>query len=34
VPAGVRPPETAFDPSAFVADLEREGVGFSGELLA
>jgi len=34
VPSGVHPPETAFDPAAFVADLEREGVGFSGELLA
>jgi lysine 6-dehydrogenase len=34
VPAGVHPPETAFDPTAFVGDLEREGVGFSGELLA
>ena len=34
VPAGVHPPETAFDPAAFVADLEREGVGFAGELLA
>jgi saccharopine dehydrogenase-like NADP-dependent oxidoreductase len=34
VPAGVHPPETAFDPTAFVGVLEREGVGFSGELLA
>ena len=33
VPPGVNPPETAFDPAAFVADLEREGVGFAGELL-
>jgi lysine 6-dehydrogenase len=33
VPSGVHPPETAFDPAAFVADLEREGVGFAGELL-
>ena len=33
VPPGVHPPETAFDPAAFVGDLEREGVGFSGELL-
>jgi lysine 6-dehydrogenase len=33
VPSGVHPPETAFDPASFVADLEREGVGFSGELL-
>jgi saccharopine dehydrogenase (NAD+, L-lysine-forming) len=33
VPPGVHPPETAFDPAAFVADLEREGVGFAGQLL-
>ena len=33
VPLGVHPPETAFDAEAFVADLEREGVGFAGELL-
>ena len=33
VPPGVHPPETAFDPAAFVAELEREGVGFAGELL-
>jgi saccharopine dehydrogenase-like NADP-dependent oxidoreductase len=33
VPSGVHPPETALDPAAFVADLEREGVGFAGELL-
>jgi hypothetical protein len=26
----VHPPETAFEASAFVADLEREGVGFEG----
>lgn len=32
VPPGVHPPETALDPAAFVADLEREGVGFAGEL--
>jgi saccharopine dehydrogenase-like NADP-dependent oxidoreductase len=32
VPPGVYPPETAFDPKAFVADLEREGVTFSSEL--
>jgi lysine 6-dehydrogenase len=32
VPAGVHPPETAFDAQAFVADLEREGVGFLSEL--
>ena len=29
VPPGVHPPETAFDPEAFVADLEGEGVTFS-----
>jgi saccharopine dehydrogenase (NAD+, L-lysine-forming) len=34
VPSGVHPPETALDPAAFIADLEREGVGFAGELLA
>jgi saccharopine dehydrogenase (NAD+, L-lysine-forming) len=34
VPAGVHPPETAFDAASFVADLEREGVAFEGELLA
>lgn len=33
VPPGVHPPETAFDPEAFVADLEREGVEVSGDLL-
>jgi lysine 6-dehydrogenase len=32
VPPGVHPPETAFDPAAFVAELEREGVTFSTEL--
>jgi saccharopine dehydrogenase (NAD+, L-lysine-forming) len=31
VPPGVHPPETAFDPEAFVAELEREGVAFSTE---
>ena len=34
VPAGVHPPETAFDAEAFVADLEREGVEFSSEILS
>jgi lysine 6-dehydrogenase len=34
VPAGVHPPETAFEAEAFVAELEREGVEFAGELLA
>jgi lysine 6-dehydrogenase len=29
---GVHPPETAFDPAAFVAELEREGVTFATEL--
>jgi saccharopine dehydrogenase (NAD+, L-lysine-forming) len=33
VEPGVHPPETAFDPDAFVADLEREGVAFSSELV-
>jgi len=33
VPAGVQPPETAFDAVAFVAELEAEGVAFSTELL-
>jgi lysine 6-dehydrogenase len=33
-PAGVHAPETAFDAEAFVADLEREGVEVSGQLLA
>jgi saccharopine dehydrogenase-like NADP-dependent oxidoreductase len=32
VPAGVHPPETAFDAEAFVAELEREGVSFSTDL--
>ena len=32
VPPGVHPPETAFDPAAFIAELEREGVTFSTEL--
>ena len=32
VESGVHPPETAFDPVAFVAECEREGVGFSTEL--
>jgi lysine 6-dehydrogenase len=31
VTPGVHPPETAFDPEAFVAELEREGVAFSTE---
>jgi saccharopine dehydrogenase (NAD+, L-lysine-forming) len=29
---GVHPPENAFDPEAFVAELEREGVAFESEL--
>jgi hypothetical protein len=29
---GVRPPETAFDPQAFVDELAREGVAFSSSL--
>ncbi len=33
VPAGVHPPETAFDPEAFVNDLRDEGVEFEGSLL-
>ena len=33
VPAGVHPPETAFDAGAFVAELEAEGVRFSTELV-
>ncbi len=33
VPAGVHPPETAFDPEPFVAELEREGVEISGDVL-
>ncbi len=32
VPPGVHPPETAFDPEAFVAELEREGVTFTTQL--
>jgi saccharopine dehydrogenase (NAD+, L-lysine-forming) len=32
VAPGVHPPETAFDPEAFIADLEREGIVFSTEL--
>ncbi len=32
VGAGVHPPETAFEPGMFVADLEREGVSFTSEL--
>jgi lysine 6-dehydrogenase len=32
VPHGVHPPETAFDPATFVAELEREGVTFSTEI--
>jgi saccharopine dehydrogenase-like NADP-dependent oxidoreductase len=32
VAAGVHPPETAFEPEAFIADLEREGVVFTAEL--
>lgn len=32
VAPGVHPPETAFDPAAFVEELEREGVSFSTEL--
>jgi len=34
VEAGVHPPEVAFAASAFVAELEREGVVFSQELVA
>jgi lysine 6-dehydrogenase len=33
VPPGVHPPETAFDPQVFVADLEREGVEIRGDFL-
>jgi saccharopine dehydrogenase-like NADP-dependent oxidoreductase len=33
VPPGVYPPETAFAPEAFVADLEREGIEISGDFL-
>ena len=32
VAPGVHPPEVAFDPEAFMADLEAEGVAFSAEL--
>ncbi|MCI0636082.1 MAG: saccharopine dehydrogenase NADP-binding domain-containing protein [Actinobacteria bacterium] len=32
VPPGVYPPETAFDPEAFAADLGREGVEVEGSL--
>jgi saccharopine dehydrogenase (NAD+, L-lysine-forming) len=32
VAPGVHPPEAAFDPEAFVAELEREGVTFSTEI--
>jgi saccharopine dehydrogenase (NAD+, L-lysine-forming) len=32
VAPGVHPPESAFDPEAFCAELEREGVAFSNEL--
>jgi saccharopine dehydrogenase-like NADP-dependent oxidoreductase len=31
VAPGVHPPETAFEPEAFIADLEREGVLFTTE---
>jgi saccharopine dehydrogenase (NAD+, L-lysine-forming) len=34
VPPGVHPPESAFEAQAFVDDLEREGVGFSSEVLS
>jgi lysine 6-dehydrogenase len=34
VEPGVHPPETAFDAGAFVAELAREGVSFSSELVA
>jgi hypothetical protein len=30
----VHPPETAFDPEAFLAELETEGVRFETELRA
>ncbi len=33
VAPGVHPPETAFEPGAFVADLEREGVEVEGSLI-
>ena len=32
VAPGVHPPEVAFDPEAFMADLEAEGVAFTAEL--
>jgi saccharopine dehydrogenase (NAD+, L-lysine-forming) len=32
VPPGVHPPEIAFDPEVFIAELEREGVTFQSEL--
>jgi len=32
VSPGVHPPETAFDPEEFIAELQREGVGFQTEL--
>jgi hypothetical protein len=32
VAAGVHAPELAFDPEAFIADLEAEGVAFQTEL--
>lgn len=32
MPPGVHPPETALDPDAFVAELEREGLTFRMEL--
>jgi saccharopine dehydrogenase-like NADP-dependent oxidoreductase len=34
VPVGVHPPETAFDPQEFTAELAREGVVFSSSLEA
>ena len=34
VAAGVHPPEVAFDPEAFIADLQAEGVAFETELRA
>jgi lysine 6-dehydrogenase len=33
VPPGVHPPETAFEPESFVADLEREGIEIRGDFL-
>ncbi len=32
VEPGVHAPETAFDAAAFIAELEREGVGFTTDL--